>query len=1151
MKLKILHLSDFHFKTGNVSQDIVLSSLSKKIEKICKTEIKPNILIITGDIAYSGKKQEYIQAKEFINKIAVFCEIEVDNIFIIPGNHDVDRSKIGAGQLDWWYKFKGEKELTDVLSSEQSFPIIKTKTEDYFEFLKNFMSGKTEIGRFGEFVTTIPFSHNGTTIKIIGLNSSIFCGYDGDDQKKLAVGIQQVTNCTDQVDYNSEIIITCIHHPFDCFHSCDSPSLSVIQRSSDIILSGHVHEANNSFRRGGNSGDTIFISAGSAFETRTTQNGFNIIEIDPDTLNGNVTFYKYISSEHLWIKNKDINHENDGLFEFEIKKEQNWKKMDVVIDPEINEDDCTTYMFVLDGKFDEIDRVKFKAFETHLKKMFKDVNLTIVKMEKSSIKIYFETSNEISSEVESELQKFYGTDLLQYKKMNDNLKIDKSVFHWKALLKPEYYKTLENPGATYTHSRAEDDLTLKDLFVSPNFRIISIGENAKDKIDKVVGSDKALLKESGTPMKIIIYGSDNSGKSTLIRWWYDKYYEQGYVPVFVDGNTIKDISIDKIKKLVEREIKNQYTGISQGKIDEFELDRIILLIDDFHKIRFNDLKYKTNLISNLDQTFSNIIITGHDLMKLESYTSKSGNNVLEDFHKYQIAEFGPKLRYELIRKWNEIGIDQLDSNELIRMNIETESHVESIIGKNFVPSYPLYILTILQAREANSSQKPEFSIHGFYYELLINDALNKALKNKADISLYYNYITDYCYFLFDSKIRLQPLFIDDFLKFHKKYCTDYKIEISPKVIIETLINSKLLKINIDTISVSHNYVYYFFVARFLANHISEEEIKIKIKLLCQRVHRDEFSSIIMFLTHLTKDHFVLSQLLENSRELFKEFAPLKLDEDVSFINNLIQKLPEQVYLPMNIEEIKEEELKEKEELDNQEKQFDSEKDIFEYDLEEDINSLDAMSTMIKAIKSIEILGQVTKKYWGELKAQQKFELAEETYLLGLRTLGFYFSLLGNDTEVLVEYLNYVYKKKHLNKNISKEDVDKASRNFLFGLCAMSTYGIIKTVSNAIGFEKLSGTFEDIQSMHDYNSVKLIDSSIKLDYNKSFPWDEIKKLKPETDKNYLASIVLKNLVINYMYVFNTEESDKQKLCKLLDIKMEQLRIIDATSTVKKE
>jgi predicted phosphodiesterase len=1151
MKLKILHLSDFHFKTDNVSQDIVLSSLSKQIQTICNTEDKPNMLIITGDIAFSGKTEEYLLAKEFINKVAQYCNINIDNIFIIPGNHDVDRKKIGKGQIDWWYNFKDDSALIDVLSSDQSFPIIKSKTDAYYEFLKEFMSGKTEIGKYGEYVTQLPFGNGGLSLKIIGLNSSIFCGYDGDDQKKLALGLPQVTKCGDQIDNLSEIIITCVHHPFDCFHTCEKPSLAVIQRFSDIILSGHVHEANNSFHQGGNTGDTIFITSGSAYEYRTTQNGFNIIEIDSDTLKGNVIFYKYISAEHNWIRNKDINHANDGVFPFEIKKGTNIKKQESMIDPEISVDNNSTYMFVLNGKFDELDREKFKAFETHLKTLFKDVNGTIVKVEKSSIKIYFETSNEITSEMQSELKKIYGLDLLEFKKTNDNLKNDKSVFHWKTTLKPEYSKTLENPGASFTHSRAEDDLTLKDLYVSPNLKIISLGENVKDKIDKVVGADKALTKVTGTPMKIVIYGADSSGKSTLMRWWYDKYYELGYIPVLIEGNSIKDISIDKIKKLVEHEIKNQYNGVFQGKLEEFEQDRIVLLIDDFHKIRFSKSKFKTNLISNIDQSFSNVIITGNDLMQFESYSSKSGGNVLEDFHKYSITEFGPKLRYELIKKWNEIGMDQLDSNELIRLNNETESHVESIIGKNFVPSFPLYILTILQAREATSAQKPEFSIHGFYYELLINDALNKAVKNKADISLYYNFITDYCYFLFDSKIRLQPLFIDDFLKFHKQYCDDYKIEISPKVVIETLVNSKLLKVNIDTISVSYKYVYYFFVARFLANHISQDDIKNKIKLLCQRVHRDEFASIVMFLTHLTKDQFVLNQLLENSKELFKEFAPLKLEEDVSFINNLILKLPEQVYLPMDINKMKEEELKEKEELDIQEKQFDAEKDIFDYDLDEDINTLDVLSTMIKAIKSIEILGQVTKKYWGELKAPQKFELAEETYMLGLRTLGFYFSLVGKDTEMLVEYLNHIYKKKNLNKNISKEDVDKASRNFLFGLCAMSTFGIIKSITNAIGYEKLSGTFEDILTNHNFNSVKLIDTSIKLDHNKSFPWENIKTLKPETDKNYLASIVLKNLVINYMYVFITSESDKQKLCELLDIKMEQLRMIDATSTVKKE
>ena len=144
--------------------------------------------------------------------------------------------------------------------------------------------------------------------------------------------------------------------------------------------------------------------------------------------------------------------------------------------------------------------------------------------------------------------------------------------HWKTTLKPEYSKTLENPGATFTHSRAEADLTLKDLYVSPNLKIISLGENAKEKIDKIVNAENALQKNLGIPMKVILYGSDSSGKSTLIRWWYDKYYDQGYVPVYIDGNSIKDISVEKIKKHVEIEIKRQYNGIFQEKIEEFELD---------------------------------------------------------------------------------------------------------------------------------------------------------------------------------------------------------------------------------------------------------------------------------------------------------------------------------------------------------------------------------------------------------------------------------------------------------------------------------------------------------------------------------------------------------------------------------------------------
>ncbi len=54
MKIKILHLSDLHIKNSSTPQDLVLTSLTKKIQELAKAEpIK--ILIVTGDIAYSGK----------------------------------------------------------------------------------------------------------------------------------------------------------------------------------------------------------------------------------------------------------------------------------------------------------------------------------------------------------------------------------------------------------------------------------------------------------------------------------------------------------------------------------------------------------------------------------------------------------------------------------------------------------------------------------------------------------------------------------------------------------------------------------------------------------------------------------------------------------------------------------------------------------------------------------------------------------------------------------------------------------------------------------------------------------------------------------------------------------------------------------------
>lgn len=156
MRIKILHLSDLHFTESSTSQDIICHSLYNKIKEMFSAGAKPNIIIITGDIVFSGKQKEYEKAKEYIDSIAQICEIKEGNIFIVPGNHDVDRGKIKPGHIKWWYNFPNEESLTENLSSPDSFPQIFRKMDDYFAFSSQYLDGSHSIGKYGAYISEIP-----------------------------------------------------------------------------------------------------------------------------------------------------------------------------------------------------------------------------------------------------------------------------------------------------------------------------------------------------------------------------------------------------------------------------------------------------------------------------------------------------------------------------------------------------------------------------------------------------------------------------------------------------------------------------------------------------------------------------------------------------------------------------------------------------------------------------------------------------------------------------------------------------------------------------------------------------------------------------------------------------------------------------------
>jgi len=531
----------------------------------------------------------------------------------------------------------------------------------------------------------------------------------------------------------------------------------------------------------------------------------------------------------------------------------------------------------------------------------------------------------------------------------------------------------------------------------------------------------------------------------------------------------------------------------------------------------------------------------------------NGHDPFKNFDLYSLLEFGPKLRYELTEKWYTLGIEEKfqDQNEIRRKIDFALSHIKTIIGKGYIPSYPFYLLSILQSIEGGNTQNQNYSVHGFYYEHLINEYFNKAVKDRKEIGLFYNYLTHLCFHLFELKVT--ELTKEQFVEYHKLYCLKYDLSYNSENILRTLDSAKLISVN-DTIHIKEKYIYYFFVAKFISNNISKEEMKSLVSKMSLRIFNDEYASIIMFVTHLSKDEFIIQEIINNANAIFPNTKECQLQEDITAINELIKSIPDQVIELMDVKKNRESAVAEEDENERLENEIENETaDYSDLGLDDDITDIDVYARITRAFKTIDLLGQISKKYWGELDGSQKLELVNTTYNLGLRTLGFYLDLLQKNKDHIIEYIKELISEKHIKDNFSlKENIEDTARDFIFRMSFLSSFGLIKRVSNSIGYDKLKNSFEKALDNNHVNSVRLIDLAIKLGFSSiKSQVDTIKNLEETMTTNKLSFMVLRNLAIDHLHMFDTDYQTRSRLCQILKISEKEQLVIDATSKVKKK
>lgn len=96
--LRLLHFSDIHFNEDQGVNDEnieVRDAIEKDLKYLMlKEKINVDYILVCGDIAFSGKKNEYLKAKDWLNTICSIVNSKLSSVLMVPGNHDVDRTII-------------------------------------------------------------------------------------------------------------------------------------------------------------------------------------------------------------------------------------------------------------------------------------------------------------------------------------------------------------------------------------------------------------------------------------------------------------------------------------------------------------------------------------------------------------------------------------------------------------------------------------------------------------------------------------------------------------------------------------------------------------------------------------------------------------------------------------------------------------------------------------------------------------------------------------------------------------------------------------------------------------------------------------------------------------------------------------------------
>ncbi|MBW2108944.1 MAG: metallophosphoesterase [Deltaproteobacteria bacterium] len=264
-QLRILHLSDLHAGSEKdrypITHQIALgqawdSNLTKILE-----DAPIDFVFLTGDVANEGHWDEYIEATQFVQRTLSWLRLEKDRFFVVPGNHDIQRSvcegswnRINRSASDpsnqnaiseW---MAGGREKPAELENEWRDEVLERQANYRKWVSSNEGLGRPDLdpqksphSRLG-FRRKIKLPQFSFPIHVIGFDTAWLYGQSNNENKIMLTEKQVLTLLRKEDGSALEgLRLVLMHHPLEKLADMDLCRRN-LRGYADLVMRGHFHE---------------------------------------------------------------------------------------------------------------------------------------------------------------------------------------------------------------------------------------------------------------------------------------------------------------------------------------------------------------------------------------------------------------------------------------------------------------------------------------------------------------------------------------------------------------------------------------------------------------------------------------------------------------------------------------------------------------------------------------------------------------------------------------------------------------------------------------------------------------------------------------------------------------------------------------------